>query len=246
MKPLMTAALLILMLAASPPAARASDDKELSVPSITVVGSGKASARPDLAQVQVGVVTQAPSAAKALQDNNEAMARLLKTLEARGIARKDVQTANFAVVPEYKRGPHGEQLAEVAGYQVSNEVRVKVRQLDSLGQVLDDVVQQGANQVHGVSFAVAEPAPLLDEARRRAIADARHKAELYAREAGVEMGQVLLIQEETPHLPRPALLGVVRGEAAAVPIAEGEQEFHASITVTYAIDRRQASGGARR
>jgi uncharacterized protein YggE len=151
-------------------------DKQTLVPSITVVGEGKVTAKPDMAQVQVGVVTEAPSAAKALKDNNDAMQRLFATLEDKGIAKKDVQTANFSVTPQYKRGPHGEQLPEVVGCQVSNEVRVKVRNLESLGPVLDDVVQQEANRVQGVSFAVADPTPLLDEARR--------KAELYAKEAG--------------------------------------------------------------
>jgi uncharacterized protein YggE len=187
-----------------------------------------------MAQIQVGVVTEAPLAAKALKDNNEAMARLFSTLDGRGIARKDVQTSNFSVVPQYKRGPHGEQLPEVVGYRVSNQVAVKVRKLDSLGQVLDEVVQQGANQVQGVSFSVAEPTPLLDDARRKAMADARRKAELYAKEAGVAVGRVLLIQEGTPHLPGPILSGLARAEAG-VPIAEGEQEFGAGITVTYAI-----------
>jgi uncharacterized protein YggE len=203
------------------------------VPSITVVGSGKSSARPDMAQIQVGVVTEAPLAAKALKDNNDAMSRLFSTLDARGIAKKDVQTSSFSVVPQYKRGPHGEQVPEIVGYRVSNQVAVKVRKLDSLGQVLDEVVQQGANQVQGVSFAIAEPNPLLDEARRKAMASARRKAELYAKEAGVEVGRVLLIQEETPHVPRPLAMGLSRAEG--VPVAEGEQEFGASITVTYAI-----------
>jgi len=209
-------------------------EKQPLVPSITVVGSGKSSARPDMAQIQVGVVTEAPLAAKALKDNNDAMNRLFSTLEARGIARKDLQTSNFSVVPQYKRGPHGEQLPEVVGYRVSNQVAVKVRKLDSLGQVLDEVVQQGANQVQGVSFSVAEPTPLLDEARRKAMADARRKAELYAKEAGVTVGRVLLIQEATPHVPGPLVTGLGRAEAG-VPIAEGEQEFGASVTVTYAI-----------
>jgi uncharacterized protein YggE len=211
------------------------DEKRPLVPSITVVGTGKASASPDMAQVQVGVVTDAPTAVKALKDNNEAMSRLFSTLEARGIAKKDVQTSNFSVVPQYKRGPHGEQLPEVVGYRVSNQVAVKVRKLDSLGQVLDEVVQQGANAVQGVSFAVAEPTPLLDEARRKAVADARRKAELYAKEAGVQVGTVLLIQEATPRVPTPLAMDFARGAAGGVPIAEGEQEFGASVTVTYAI-----------
>jgi uncharacterized protein YggE len=209
-------------------------EKRALVPSITVVGSGKVSARPDMAQVQVGVVTEAPQAAKALKDNNEAMARLLSTLSGRGIDSKDVQTANFSVAPQYKRGPHGEQLNEIVGYRVSNEARVKVRKLDALGQVLDEVVQQGANHVQGISFAVAEPTPLLDEARRKAMADAHRKAELYAKEAGVAVGQVLLIEEATPRLPVPRMMEFA-GAGGGVPIAEGEMDFGASITVTYAI-----------
>jgi uncharacterized protein YggE len=188
-----------------------------------------------MAHVQVGVVTEAPSAVKALKDNNDAMARLFSTLEGRGIAKKDLQTSNFSVSPQYKRGPHGEQLAEVVGYRVSNQVAVKVRKLDSLGVVLDEVVQQGANAVQGVSFSVAEPTPLLDEARRKAMADALRKAELYAKEAGVQVGAVLLIQEATPRVPTPLAMDFARGAAGAVPIAEGEQEFRASVTVTYAI-----------
>jgi uncharacterized protein YggE len=202
------------------------------------VGSGKVSARPDMAQIQVGVVTEAPSAAKALKDNNDAMARLFATLGGRGIARKDVQTSHFSVAPRYKRGSHGEQLPEIVGYRVGNVVQVKVRKLDALGQVLDEVVRQGANQIQGVSFAVAEPTPLLDEARRKAMADARRKAELYAKEAGVEVGRVLLIQEQTPHLPGPLVVGVARSETAGVPIAEGELDFGATITVTYTIGAR--------
>jgi uncharacterized protein YggE len=223
------------VLAAGPLTLGPAEDKQPLVPSLTVVGSGKVSARPDMSQVQVGVMTEAPSAAKALKDNNDAMAKLFAVLDGRGIDRKDVQTSSFSVVPQYKRGQHGEQLPEIVGYRVSNTVRVKVRKLDTLDSVLDEVVQQGVNQVQGISFSVAEPTPLFDEARRKAMADARRKAELYAKEAGVEVGGVLLIQEQAPHLPGPLVMGLARAEAASVPIAEGELEFGAVITVTYAI-----------
>jgi len=194
-----------------------------------------------MAHIQVGVVTEASSAARALKENNDTMARLFSALNGRGIARKDMQTSNFSIVLLYKRGPHGEQLPAVIGYRVSNAVRIKVRKLDALGQILDEVVKEGANQVQGVSFFVAEPTPLLDEARPKAMADARRKAELYAKEGGVEVGQVLLIQEEVPHLPGPLVVGYARSESVGVPIAEGEQDFGASITVTYAIRARPSS-----
>ena len=151
-----------------------------------------------------------------------------------------MQTSNFSVQPQYKQGQPGQQRAEIVGYQVSNQVRVQVRKLDALGPLLDGAVGEGANQMQGVSFSVAEPDPLLDEARRQAMADARRKAELYAKAAGVDVGRVLLIQEDTPRLPEPLYRGMMmaRGAASdAVPVAAGEQEFHASITVTYAIGK---------
>lgn len=206
-------------------------------PSLTVVGTGEVTARPDLAVLQVGVVTQAPSAAKALQANNEAMSRLLKTLTARGIAEKDIQTSNFHVAPRYRQGRQGEPTHEVVGYQVSNQVRVKVRPLTTLGPLLDELVGEGANQVHGIQFSVTEPNRLLDEARRKAVADARHKAELYASAAGIKLGRVLLMQEQAPSIPHaPFAFGGVREAAAAVPVAPGEQEFQATITVAYALE----------
>lgn len=229
-------------LATALPASVQGEEKQVLAPSVTVVGSGKVTARPDIAQIQLGVITEAPAATKALKDNNDAMAKLFTALEGRGIDRKDVQTSNFSVTPQYKRGPRGEQMLEIIGYRVSNSVHVKVRKLDTLGQVLDDVVQQGANQVHGISFSVAEPAPLLDEARRKAVADARRKAELYAKEAGVAVGKVLLIQEQTPHLPGPVMVGLARSVATGVPVAEGELDFGATVTLTYALVAGNAPG----
>jgi uncharacterized protein YggE len=213
------------------------DEERPLVPSVTVVGMGETTSRPDMAQVQVGVVTQSKTAAQALEENNTAMTALFKSLSDHGVGEKDIQTTNFNVAPQYRRDDRGQQATEIVGYQVTNMLRVKVRQLNRLGKVIDDVVKLGANQLHGISFSVAEPAPLFDEARRKAMADARRKAELYAQEAGVKLGRVRHIQEQPPHVPRGEFLGLARAAAAeSVPVAPGEQEFHASITVTYAIE----------
>lgn len=218
--------------------ARASMAQERHLPpSITVVGSGEVSAAPDTAEVQVGVVSQAPSAADALRANSAAMDRLFKTLAERGIAKKDIQTSNFNVSPQYRqRPPRGEEPPTIVGYQVTNQVSVKVRRLADLGRVLDESVSQGANQLYGISFSIAEPAPLLDKARLSALADARRKADLYAKAAGVKLGRVVYIQETTPQVPRPMMLGRAAMAAEAVPIAPGELELRATITVTYAIE----------
>jgi len=207
------------------------------IPSITVVGSDHVAAKPDMADVQVGVTTQAQNAATALKENNEAMEKLFKTLSEKGIAEKDRQTSGFNVSPRYRNPKPGEEQSQIIGYQVSNVVRIKVRELSALGGILDEVVTAGANQVHGISFAVAEPTKYVDEARRKAMADARRKAELYASAEHVKVGDVLLIEEVTAH-PRPLMMeGMLGKAAAAVPVAAGELEFHANITVTYQITR---------
>jgi uncharacterized protein YggE len=125
-------------------------------------------------------------------------------------------------------------MAEITGYEVTNQVRVKVRDLGSLGRVLDQQVGQGANQVHGVQFGRQEPAPLLDEARKRAMADARRKADLYAAAAGLKVGRVVAVQEAGAPSPREMSPRVVM--SAAVPVAPGEQEIHASVTVTFTLE----------
>ena len=205
-------------------------------PSITVVGSGELSAAPDTAEVQIGVVTQAPSAADALRANSAAMEKLFKTLADRGITKKDIQTSNFNVSPQYRQRPR-EQSQEIAGYQVTNQVRVKVRRLPDLGRVLDEAVTGGANQLYGINFSIAETAPLLDKARLSALADARRKAELYAGAAGVKLTRVLYVQETPPAGPRPMTFGrAALGMEASVPVAPGELDLHATLTVTYAIE----------
>jgi uncharacterized protein YggE len=112
-------------------------------------------------------------------------------------------------------------------------VRVKVRDLARLGQVLDRQVSQGANLVYGIHFGLQEPAPLLDEARKRAMADARRRADLYAAAAGLKVGRVLSVQEAgvTPPGPPPRM-----AMSAAVPVAPGEQEIQATVTVTFTLD----------
>jgi uncharacterized protein len=203
---------------------------------IVVVGEGEASAQPDTAEIQVGVVTLAASAAEALQSNNVRVENLFKALDARQIPKKDIQTSNFSVAPEYKQGPQGQQLSEIVAYQVRNQLSVTVRQLTKLGPILDELVHEGANQVNGIGFSVAEPSRILDTAREKAIANARRKADVYARAAGIKAGKVVRIDEEGDRAPRPPMLAFARQAAGSVPIASGERVFHARVVVTFAID----------
>jgi uncharacterized protein YggE len=190
-----------------------------------------------MATVQVGVVTEGASASEALKKNSEAMAGLIQSLAGQGIAEKDIQTTNVSVSPRYSTGQDRGSM-HIVGYEANNNVQAKVRQLSNLGEILDDVVEKGANRMHGVAFSVAEPNPILDQARQKAIQDAHRKADLYATAAGVKLGRVLLIEEQSHHLPRMEPLVMARGAmvASAVPVASGEQEFRVSISVTYALE----------
>ena len=171
---------------------------------VTVAGTGTVSAAPDMAEITSGVVTQAPTAAQALAANSQAMERLLQALGALGIATRDIQTTNISVSPLRRQGREG-QPPEITGYEVTNQVRVKVRDLAILGRVLDQQVGQGANLVYGIQFGRQEPEPLRDEARRRAMADARRKAELYAGAASLRVGRVVAVQETGAPSPRPEM-----------------------------------------
>jgi len=207
------------------------------VPSITVVGTGKVFAMPDMAQIQVGVVTQSKSAAEALDANNRSMDDLFGTLKDHGIAEKDMQTSQFNVSPVYRGDNQGRRAPEIVAYEVRNVVEIKVRRVSTLGAILDEVVGQGANQVHGIGFTLADPTETLDRARREAMADARRKAKLYAEAADLALGPARLIQEQQQFIPQPMMYGMARGAMAeqAVPVASGEQEFQATVTVTYSV-----------
>jgi uncharacterized protein YggE len=204
------------------------------IATVTVAGSGTVSAAPDMAEITTGVVTQASTAAQALAANSQAMERLLQALGTLGVAPRDIQTTNISVSPLRRQGRDG-QPPEITGYEVTNQVRVKVRDLGSLGRVLDQQVGQGANLVYGIQFGRQEPAPLLDEARKRAMADARRKADLYAAAAGLKVGRVVAVQEAGAASPRPEMSPRVM-MSAAVPVAPGEQETQASVTVTFTLD----------
>jgi uncharacterized protein YggE len=205
-------------------------------PSITVVGSGRAAAPPDTAEVAAGVVTQAATAGQALTQNSAAMDRVLKALTGLGIAERDVRTSGVNVMPQRADPQPGRRPAPaIVGYEVTNEVRVKVRNIALLGRLLDVLVVQGANSLGGIAFSVADPAPLLTEARTRAIADARRKADVYATAAGVKVGRVIFIRDATPEMPRFASARVALS-GGGVPVAPGEQELEVSVSVTYGLE----------
>lgn len=229
--PISSVCLLLLILAAPLAAAEHSLQRTISVS-----GQGRAAAPPDMATIHTGVVTTATTAKEALAANNRAMEQVIQVLKGKNIEAKDIQTSGFHVQPEYKRGPRGSQINEITGYRVTNQVQVRVRNLPRLGEILDALVQAGSNQISGVNFGIAEPRAITNEARKRAIDDARGRAELYAQATGVRVGQIISINEQAVQIPRPTFQArAMMAEASAVPVATGEQEVSATIHVVYAI-----------
>ncbi len=230
-------AMLLAVAGASGAPARADEGRR--EPSLVVVGAGEASTAPDRAHVHAGVVTEAASAAAAVESNNQAMSRVLATLAEAEIPREEIQTETLRVAPRYRQSSQGRREREIVAYQVTNQVRVTVADLEKLGSLLDALVRAGTNQIHGIQFSVSDPTRWHDEARRRAVADARRKAALYAEAAGVALGRVERIEEHAAGAPEPRLHRTMAlGAEAAVPIAPGELDFHAQVTVTYAIESR--------
>jgi hypothetical protein len=203
---------------------------------IAMTGTGEVTAAPDMVTVSVGVVEIAPTAAAALSANTAKMTALMQALKQAGIADKDIQTTNFSVNPRYEFD-QAKQTQNMVGYEVSNQVTVRLRKLGDLGGLLDTLVQAGSNQVNGITFGIADTKALEDEARKRATEDARHKAEVYAKAAGVEIGKVMSISETTSYRP-PAPMVMARrmqADAAPVPIAAGEASVSANVDLVWEL-----------
>jgi uncharacterized protein YggE len=203
---------------------------------ITVSATGNATAVPDTARIQTGVVFEAATARDALSGNNAAMAKLIAGLKDNGIEAKDIQTSGFNLNPRYTNPGDG-QAAVIAGYQASNQVEVQVRDLDKLGEVLDRIVTLGANQMNGISFEVSAAETLRDAARKDAVTNARRRAELYAAAAGAKVGRIVQIIEGGSVEPRPYFkAGRVAAAMDAVPVERGTQSLEANVTVTWELD----------
>lgn len=203
---------------------------------ISVTGTGEVSAPPDMATISTGVTTQAKTAEEALQQNNQAMEKVLQTLKDKGVSAKDVQTSSFNVRPVYEQDDRGRQKPEITGYEVRNQVHVHVRKLSDLGEMLDALVQAGSNQISGISFGVDDESGIMNQARSRAIQNARERADVYAQAAGVKVGAVRQISEQQVSPPRPMQMAFARAEAAGVPVATGEQQFTATVHVVYELE----------
>lgn len=231
------AAFLVATLAAAPAQAQAPQPQQAAEAAIIVAGEGNVSVAPDYAQVHGGVVTRAKTAAEATDANAKLMAAVIAALTGAGIARDDIQTAQFSVQPVYALPQPGAE-QKLTGFSTSNQLTIKVRQIAKVGDVLDRMVAAGASDVGNVSFQHSDLSKVRDQAREAAVADARRKAEIYARAAGVKLGDVVWITEglgNVPPMPRMRAMAAPMAAVAPTPIMSGEDTLQVQITVGFAI-----------
>jgi uncharacterized protein YggE len=206
---------------------------------ISVTGEATVSVAPDLAQIDGGVTSEAKTAREASDANNAAMGKVLLALKGAGIAEKDYQTSRLSLQPENAPNRQGGPIA-IVGYRASNRVTVRLRDVTKLANLIDAMVGAGANDIGGINFTVSNASKLLDDAREQAVADARRKADIYAKAAGVTLGAPLAISEEGAPGPIPYRKMAV-GMAASAPVAPGEETLHVSVSVSWAIKQAQSA-----
>ena len=225
------AVLLIAVLLGTP--ARAETPADFP-PAISVTGEAQISVAPDIAFVDAGVATDAKTAREASEANSTAMAKVFAALKAANVDARDIQTSRLSLQPQY--APNRSGPSPVVGYRASNRVTVRIHDVSKVAGVIDTLVGAGANDIGNVAFEVSQASKLLDDAREKAVADARRKAEIYARAAGVTLGAALSISEGGS-APQPMFRAKMAAPMAAAPtpIAQGEETLSISVNVTWAI-----------
>jgi uncharacterized protein len=214
---------------------------ESAVPAmISVTGEATLSVAPDQAQIDGGVTSDAKTAREASEANNAAMGKVLQALKAAGIAEKDIQTSRLSLQAQSAPNRVAGGSTQIVGYRASNRVTVRLRDVTRVAGTIDTLVGAGANDIGNVGFSVSNASKLLDEARGQAVTDARRKAEIYAKAAGVTLGEPLSISEEGSPAPVTFRKMAVQGMAASpTPIAQGEETLSVNVSVTWAIKPAQ-------
>ena len=211
-----------------------------STAQISVTGEGRVAVAPDMAHITLGVIQEAKTAAAAMDAMSIAMEAVMAQVTDAGIDPKDVQTGSLRLDQRYENYGNGQR--EIIGYAAHADIQVRVFDLDTLGAVLDAAVRDGANQMNGLRFDVANSAPYLTQARQAAVADARAKADVYAAAAGVELGDLQRISEGgSSNRPSPMMAEASFDMATrSVPIAAGELTISASVSMVWALENWMA------
>ncbi len=203
---------------------------------LTISAESRISEKPDIATITAGVVNEAPTAAEALAENARRMTAVIAAVRRSGVAERDIQTAQLSINPQTV---YAENVPpRVTGYQATNTVTVKVRNLANVGKTVDALVAQGGNQLNGIAFGIDQPDPALDRARAEAFKKARARADIYAQAAGMTVKRIIAITEGgsvEPPRPMPVMM-MARAQAMdSTPVSPGEVNLTANVTVMFEL-----------
>ncbi len=202
---------------------------------ISVSGEGRVEAVPDMAVISLGVTHEAKEAQDAMAVVSQNVSAILTRLTENGIEARDIQTSRFSLNPVWSnRNSSNGTRAEITGFSASNAVTVRVRDLSALGGILDQVIRDGANDFNGLQFTVQEQDPLMETARERAVQDAMAKAEHMARVAGVTLGAVQSMSEQSGRA-QPMMMERAMMSDSSMPVAAGEVTLTASVSMVFSI-----------
>jgi uncharacterized protein len=207
-------------------------------PQISVSGTGRIRAKPDLATIRLGVEAQAAEAVQAQSKVNDKITKILQQLEKRGIPKKQIQTTNLQLYPVYSQEnpeTRNNEPPRVVAYRASNTLQIEVTDTTTVGQVIDAGTSAGANQLQGVSFFLKDEKAQKNLALRQAVLEARKKAETLADSLGVRLGDVLTAREDSVNVSMPHYAAMERAAVASTPVEPGEIEIQAGVTVQYRI-----------
>lgn len=239
MRHILLAALMLGAAAMPAPAAaqQASITQTIAGSRLDINATGEVTRVPDVAVISAGVASRAPTATAALQQTANRMERVLAALKRAGIADRDIQTSNVNLNAEYRYPAN--QSPQLVGYTASNTVTIRFRDIGNSGKILDALVSEGANQINGPSLVVDKPEAALDEARAKAIAVGRARADLYARSLGMRVVRVVAVNESGGSYPVPPPMPMmVRMEAAAqadTKVDPGEQKLQVNLAMTFEL-----------
>jgi uncharacterized protein YggE len=210
---------------------------ERPFPVVTVTGEANSNVASDLAHATAGVNSDAKTPREAAEANAAAMNGIIAALRQAGIPDSDTRTVRFSIVPLYAQRP-SEGQSQIIGYRVSNQVRVTVRDVTKVGDILDRLTSAGATNLIGLEFGAADPGSLLDDARTAAFADAKRKAELFARAAGAQVGRAVSISEDDARAPRrfSRSFSLAQEASATTPITPGEETMRVRVTVSFELN----------
>ena len=204
---------------------------------LDISATGEVTRVPDLAIISAGVITRSATASGAIQEAATRMARVRDALKRAGIADRDIQTSNISLNPQYSYVK--DQPPKLNGYSASNQLNVRFHDIANTGKILDALVAEGANQINGPNLTIERPEAALDEARTKAVASGRARAELYARSLGLRVVRVVSVSESGGFAPPPPMPPMVmmaaRGERDQTAIDPGEQKLQVNVSMTFEL-----------